>query len=252
MWRGWCDDDRALGGACLPGLTVCESDGDLEIASDERSAPILTGLDPGIIPQRAFPLRRWFYANPLWYYHTPATQHRLRTDAQFYELVDPALRELCQVLLAAGLCTTPSCQGHFYPRQRFERVWDELSREADSIRDSGLVVHDSETDCPYQFQSPQYQLPWPDFAAFLDQAFPHQNHGYIGIAVPTDRQRLVKQLQSDRYQSPPVRIEPDQDLSVALEQPIFSVYVDAKSPEERDAAWQDVTRYVKSILSAAA
>jgi hypothetical protein len=63
---------------------------------------------------------------------------------------------------------------------------------------------------------------------------------------------LVKQLQSDRYQSPPVRIEPDQDLSVALEQPIFSVYVDAKSPEERDAAWQDVTRYVKSILSAAA
>jgi hypothetical protein len=252
MWRGWCDDDRALGAACLPGLTVCQSEGDREIVTEDLPAPILTGLDPGIIPQRAFPLRRWFYANPLWYYHTPATRHRLHTDAQFYELLDPDLRELCQALLGAGLYTTPSCQGHFYPRQRFERVWDELSREADSIRESGLVVHDSETDCPYQFQAPQYQLPWPDFAAFLEQAFPHQNHGYIGIAVPLDRTRLLNRLKADAYQSPPARIEPDGELSAALGQPIFSVHGDAEAPEERDAAWKAVTHYVRAVLAAAA
>src|SRR5262249_20831239 len=153
----------------------------------EFSAPVLTGLDPGIIPQRTFPLRRWYYANPLWYYHTPATQHSLRTDAQFYELVDPDLRELCQALLAAGLFTPPSCQGHFCPRHRFERVWDELSREAETVRGSGLTVRDSETDCPYRFQAVDYQLPWRSFDAFLHQAYPHQNHGYIGIAIPKDR-----------------------------------------------------------------
>ena len=40
----------------------------------------------------------------------------------------------------AGLQTTPSCQGHFYPRDRFEKIWDELKREEPLITDGGLVV----------------------------------------------------------------------------------------------------------------
>ena len=245
MWRGWCDDDRALEGRLAASPSDC-------IDSPDRPNPVLTGLDAGIIPQRTFPLRRWFYANRLWYYHSPATQHSLRSDAQFYDLVDPALRELCQALLAAGLATTPSCQGHFYPRERFARVWDELSREADTIRETGLTVRDSETDCPYQFQQRDYQIPWPSFDAFLNQAFPHQHHGFIGIAVPAQRLDIAHRLSSEAFRGHHSRIERDAELTQALGQAIFGVYVDPESPEERNQAWQEVTAYVKTVLAAAA
>ncbi|HUN82577.1 MAG TPA: hypothetical protein VMV81_13820 [Phycisphaerae bacterium] len=244
MWRGWCDDDRV--GAGSP--QAC----DAEFPDEAGEQPMISGLDAGIIPQRAFPLRRWFYANPLWYYHTEAAQHRLRTDAQFYELVDPDLRELCQACLAAGVFTTPSCQGHFYSRERFVRVWDELSREADAIRGEGLVVRDSETDCPQLFQQADYELPWYGFESFLAQAFPHQHHGYIGIAVPAERSSVGERLRSGAFEHPRARIEGDGDLSRALGLPVFSVQVDPESPEERDEAWAAVTEYIKGVLAGAA
>ena len=76
--------------------------------STSVDATVVMDLDSNIIAQRLFPLRKWYYANPLWYYHAPAFEHPLRTDQKFFKLVDPALRELCHVLLEAGLCTTPS------------------------------------------------------------------------------------------------------------------------------------------------
>ena len=123
----------------------------------------MTGLEAGIIPLRTFPLHKWYYAKSLWFYHAPASEHRLIADPTFFELVDPQLRELCRCLLSAGLHTTPSCQGHFHSRERFRRVWDELAYEADRIRSNGLVVRDSETEAAFAFSAPDYRLAWPDF-----------------------------------------------------------------------------------------
>lgn len=130
----------------------------------------MSQLSCGLIAPRLFPTRQWFYAGPWWYYHAPAVFHQLRVDRRFYELVDPALRELCRRLLAAGLRTTPSCQGHFYERPRFERVWDQLSREAGAVRTAGLVVRDCENGRARLFRDPLYRLPWPHFEAFYDDA----------------------------------------------------------------------------------
>ena len=96
------------------------------MSSDQTTCPIdvhasrrrvnvrtITRLDAGLVPPQEFPLRRWFYATPLWYLHRPATTYRLKPDAAFWRLVDPQLRTLCQEILRAGLYTTPSCQRHF-------------------------------------------------------------------------------------------------------------------------------------------
>src|SRR5512146_1091716 len=101
---------------------------------------IVTGLRADIVPHREFAIRKWFYSSPLWYYHRAGTTDEIRADRRFYRLVDPDLRELCRILLDAGLRTTPSCQGHFYPRERFERIWDELQREQPLITGEGLEV----------------------------------------------------------------------------------------------------------------
>src|SRR4051812_37377333 len=124
--------------------------------------PPIQGLRADIVPHRRWPVSKWFYANPLWYYHRPGTDEEINATRKFYQLVDPDLRQLCHLLNSAGLRTCPSCQGHFYERNRFENIWTELTREQDEIRDGGLVVKDSETDKEFLFKDKNYALPWND------------------------------------------------------------------------------------------
>src|SRR5438067_8000604 len=72
----------------------------------------IRGLQAGLVPHREWAVRRWFYANPIWYYHRRSAAHEIRPTGKFYKLVDPELREVCRLLNDAGLQTTPSCQGH--------------------------------------------------------------------------------------------------------------------------------------------
>src|ERR1043165_1765844 len=97
----------------------------------------ISGLKADIVPHRQWPVSKWFYANELWYYHRLGTDEEVVTGRKFYKLVDEDLRELCHVLPEAGLQTTPSCQGHFCDRSCFEKIWQELVREAVAIRGEG-------------------------------------------------------------------------------------------------------------------
>src|SRR5205823_11712163 len=96
--------------------------------------------------------------------------HETSTSQKFYELVDPELRDLCRLLHDAGIATTPSCQGHSYPRERFERIWDSLTTEEPQIRGEGLVVKDSENQRKYLFRDAGYNVPWQSFGHFYDEA----------------------------------------------------------------------------------
>lgn len=44
-------------------------------------------------------------------------------------------------------------------RERFERIWTELNREAPQICDDGLVVRDCESDRPYLFRESGWHVP---------------------------------------------------------------------------------------------
>src|SRR5690242_14472195 len=106
----------------------------------------ISDLSAGLLPHRQWAISRWFYANPIWYYHRRSSVHEIRLGGRFYQLIDPALRDVCRLLNDAGARTMPSCEGHSYPRERFEQIWEELRREEPLIRGHGLVVKDCEND----------------------------------------------------------------------------------------------------------
>src|SRR5688572_10757104 len=136
----------------------------------QKAAPLIRGLEAGFVPHRQWPLRKWYYANPLWFYHEAIAADEMIPSPKFYELVDPELRDLCRGLHAAGLHTTPSCQGHFYEKERFERIWAELEIERTKINGGGLEVKDSETQEAFVFQDSGFALPWNSFEAFYAEA----------------------------------------------------------------------------------
>lgn len=210
----------------------------------------ITGLSADLLPHRQWAVSRWFYANPIWYYHRRSAAHEIRPSGKFYQLVDPLLREVCHLLNDAGLRTTPSCEGHSYPRERFERIWEELKREEPLIRGDGLEVKDCENDEAFLFRQTDYRIPWPSFEDFYREASAHQNVGYLGILVPNDRPDLAERFASSQYTTPATRLRTDDTIGTLLGGTLFEVRVETTDATTRVAEWRAFTRYVPQMLAA--
>jgi hypothetical protein len=211
--------------------------------------PPITGLRADIVPHSLWAISKWFYANPIWYYYRRGTDESKKTDRKFYELVDRELRELCKLLYDHGLHTTPSCQGHFYPKDRFKNIWRELTRESAAICGDGLVVKDSETDEHFLFREPDYRLAWRDFDEFYDDAGDHQGTGYLGILLPCDCEEVVERLRRLECDEPRLRMFFDEKNGRLLGGRLFSIIVLPRTDEERHDLWAGVTTRFGEILS---
>lgn len=210
--------------------------------------PLLTNLHADLLPHRRWGVRKWFYASPLWYYHGPSPDHRVQADSQFYALMDPNLRPLCRLLHQAGVRTTPSCQGHFYPREHFQRVWGQITRDAAAITQAGLPVRDSETGRLYLFRNPAYTVPWPTFEAFHDQVALHQTTGYLGILLPRERSELYESFLAGGHRSRTSAMLFDPYLGRLLASYVFHLFVHTPNPEQQARQWRYLTDLVHSAL----
>jgi hypothetical protein len=208
---------------------------------------LITGLRAGIVDHRKWPISKWYYANSLWYYHRRRGDDEIVTNWKFYQLVDPDLRHICHLLNQAGLGTTPSCQGHFYEQQRFEHIWQVLTRERDLIRGDGLIVKDSETDRERLFKQSDYALEWRDFGAFFAEAAGHQGTGYLGVLVPREREDTVD-LFREGYRTPASEVREEPDLGRILGGFMFSMYVRTNGSAERSEEWRKLTEWVRDLL----
>jgi hypothetical protein len=213
------------------------------------SEPSITGLRADIVPHRQWAVSKWFYANPIWFYHRRGTDEQVVPDRTFYQLVDPELRPLCKALHQVDLHTTPSCQGHFYGRERFEQIWHELQREAMVIRNAGLLVRDSETQAPYRFADAQYQLPWPSFDSFYGRAHTHQGTGYIGILFRPDQDELADRLGMIVPERGPVEIGFDAETGRMLGGRLLAILTHPREGGEIPPLWASITRQVQRALA---
>jgi hypothetical protein len=211
----------------------------------------ITGLRADIVPHDQWAIRKWFYANPLWYYHRTGTVDEIIANRHFFRLVDDDLRPLCRLLSEHDLRTTPSCHGHFYPMQRFLNVWSELMRESAQIRGDGLSVTDSENGRKYRFHEVGFALPWNDFDAFHAQAAAHQGIGYIGIILPGDNpdlaQRLAAVAESHR-DAPSITIGIDPAHARLLGGSLLNIVVRARDVADRHALWGSITQQIAYAL----
>jgi len=208
----------------------------------------INGLRADLVPHRQWAVSKWFYANYLWYYHRLGTDEEVRTGRNFYKLVDEQLRELCHLLHEAGVHTTPSCQGHFYKKEHFEKVWEELTREAALIRNLGLKVTDSETQKDFLFLDWQYGLPWETFETFHDQAGAQQGVGYLGMIVPSEREDLRDRMEAATFCDSTAEITHDRILSRLLHGEVYNIFVRAAGPGERDRKWKMITNLLGRAL----
>jgi hypothetical protein len=211
----------------------------------------ISGLSANLLPHREWAISRWFYANPIWYYHRRSLVHEIRPAGRFYQLIDPDLRDVCRLLNDAGARTTPSCQGHCYPRERFQQIWDELGREEPLIRGEGLEVKDCENDEALLFRQKDYRIPWRSFDDFYRNAAAHQNVGYLGILIPDDRPDLAERFRLTGYSTPAARLRLNEQIGALLGGTLFEIRVETMDPKIRVAEWRAFTNYISRVLAPA-
>lgn len=211
--------------------------------------PIITTLRADIVPHREMAIRKWYTASRLWYYHRRSMPSELQITEQLYQMIDPDLQDLCRLLHEHDIRTTPSCQGHFYDREYFREVWDELEREESAIQSEGLPIVDSESGREFTFRAETFELPWLCFEDFFAEASARQTQGYLGILLPRNRHGLVCQLHNHPYRTQRAWIRFDGELSCALGGSLFGITVQSHNPGERMQLWRNVKEYMQTILA---
>jgi hypothetical protein len=213
--------------------------------------PQIADLHADIVPHNYWALSTWYRANPVWQYHRRAGEAEIvARSLDAANPVDPEIRDLCALFARHGLRTTAACQGHFYPLAHFQRVWGELTWEAEFIRSVGLTVLDAGTQSSVVFRNPDYYLPWFNFDEFHRRAGEELAVGHVGILLgSTDSAELAPLLQSVACDAGALTMSFDIEAAGVLGHPVFSIVVRAADPRERARAWEQVTGRFEGLLS---
>ncbi len=211
----------------------------------------IAGLRAEPVPHIDWVFRAWYQGSER-YYHGPRREEpRPLANRIFFDRVDSDLRPLCRLLIDNGLRTTPSCQGHFHPRQRFAEIWDDLLHEQDAIRHEGLVVRDAETDAPYLFRDDRFRLPWDGFSSFLSAAYSDEGTGYLGILLDDDRHDVSGSLSRAQQSGQHTTMHIDPAGRRVGSSQLYHIQVSTDDPDSQSRAWRDVTQRIEEILAEA-
>jgi hypothetical protein len=144
-------------------------------------------LSPGFVIQEEFQNYRWLkpqYTHNIWYYRLPSSPiFTVPRQEGFGESLDPELKESVKSLHDAGIPTSPSCTGHWHSDENYQRIFKDLEKEAEQIRNKGILLRDPTDGKQYFYKNSRYKLPW-DKSTFVEKASEHAKRGVIGIFDP--------------------------------------------------------------------
>lgn len=193
-----------------------------------------------LIPHSEFHTGAWLQSaeRPSWYYFSKKINPNIITNKDFMQSVDEPLKEIVQFLHAHGVKTTPSCSGHHFNRDKFERIYEELVQDAYLIRNAGLTMRDIETGELHLYKSKTYALPWTK-SEFLERIQNYQGKGVLGLHTG-NRKKFRQELLSSTIEN--VRIMERGNIVLFL--------TGEDGAGDITATWQAITQQVKRLFNA--
>ena len=197
-------------------------------------------ITPDFIPHNKFHLGSWLIEknNPSWYYFYPKKSlNKFNYDKNFYSTLDNPLKNVVKFLHQNKIDTTPSCSGHFYPKDIFKKTFDSLKSAEKNIKGKGLILQNPETGEFYKYRNEDYVLPWGK-DEFTDRALIHQRKGCLGIK-PKNNDIL------NHFKKSPIKgfktfYDPNHKIIIFV--------TDSNSPEEINEKWGYFTDKIMSLF----
>lgn len=189
---------------------------------------------PDLVPHTMFHKGYWLVTKQEtpWYYFFPTNRSfDIPNNPDFYKSLDDSLVDITMLLHSRGIPTTPSCSGHFSTKSYYVDVYSRLEQNANSIRSTGVVLENVETNKTYYYKNKNYELPW-DSNTFVNNSMDYQTKGVIGFLDPT------KTYSSYLKQNHLVK----QDGDVVL------IFENSKNADDKKRSWGKLYEDLKQIL----
>lgn len=190
-------------------------------------------LYPDLIPHKYFHKGVWLSEkNTPWYYFMKTNRpFVIPTNKSFYNTLDNTLKPIVKLLHSNNIPTTPSCSGHFKPKDHFSDTYDYLKMNQKKINNSGVILKDDENGKHYFYKNKNYVLPWSK-EDFLDKIENYQKKGVIGLV---DNNNIGYELA-------------DEDYDVFNDNGITLIITNSKTPKENQKIWNNIFVKLKNIL----
>lgn len=194
-----------------------------------------SGVSPDFVPHEDFYKYKWLLPKgkkSKWYYAKESNGfYQLPSSDRFLESLDEELKESVSALHEKGIATTPSCSGHFYDENYYSGVYQDLIRECQEIRDSGLELIDPESDESIIVRDPKYMIPWNE-KTFIERGLGHGHIGTIGVYDPSGK--IINAVRENKT-----------NCSQILEEGNLMLFItNPQSESELTEAWQKFTEAV--------
>lgn len=199
-------------------------------------------ITPALIPHAEFHTGSWLLPvkRPEWYYFMDKKSRNDITDKNFLKSVDKPLRSLVKWLHKKGIKTTPSCAGHHFSERNLEKIYSDLEKDREDIRNGGLQLKDIETGQFYLYRNGNYNLPW-NKENFLDEVTEYQKTGVIGLRLGNRKKLKGKIFRAIEKLSPEVSIKEKDSV-------IFIFTNEDKAGNHNSDTWKKITRAIKSAM----
>jgi len=149
------------------------------------------------VKYKDMPNKKWFMSpyHKDWYYHLPRKKISKPKSDILNATLDPCLKKLAICLNLSGYTTLPSCSGHYYSREKCNKIYNKILKDSEEIKSSGLNLIDVESGKTFYFQDSEWELPW-NKKVFFDIASGTKSkpEGYIGFIVQKDSLDIINKF----------------------------------------------------------
>ncbi|HEY1040844.1 MAG TPA: hypothetical protein VGF30_15620 [Bacteroidia bacterium] len=196
-------------------------------------------ISPDFVPHEEFHTGTWLQSckRPSWYYFRKGKSNNGIQNPAFAKSLDEPLRKLVLFLHKAGIQTTPSCSGHNKEEYVFMKIYEELKKDEEQIRTSGLQFKDVESGKLYLYTENNYRLPWTK-GEFLCKVKTYQWKGVLGLKLEglTELYRNLIKLEIG-------------GVKFIQKNGVLLILTNNKSEDETIQTWKNVTGKIIEIVS---
>lgn len=152
-------------------------------------------LSSDLIPHEDFHKGFWLKTPKCsWYFfYEHPRDYQIPKNTNFYNTLDEELVDLVKYLHEKNMPTTPSCAGHIFPENRYDKIYSELKNIKNDICDNGILLKNPETDRKFFYKNPRYSLPFSR-QEFIHEMNEYQKKGVLGFVDNKNIYENIKDL----------------------------------------------------------
>jgi len=146
------------------------------------------------------------------------------------------LKKIFLLFQNLNIKTYPSCQGHFYKKQKIKKIWNHLINDEQKIK-TGIIFSNVENGKKYFYINKNYVLPWQDYKSFFIDIKKNAKNGYFAF----ESNHLIDFKNLKKLNNNKINVK-------LKDKNIIEIWVFGSSYKEQKIIWHYIFKFLKKEI----